>query len=282
MKLINIILLIALGILISLISCSKGDKIDSVNITGLGGEIWEDSPLDFWIDTVFTRPFNIEVKYRFERYELALDKTLVPVKEEKVQPVMSTILKTWAEPYIQEAGATFFKTYCQKQFVLVGSPQFNSNNTITLGTAEGGRKIVLFLLNDFVLTDKPFVREMLHTIHHEFAHILQQTILYPIEYKRISTGYTASWNDYSLREALELGFITQYARSAPDEDFVEMIATMLVEGRTGYENIINTASVEARAKFRQKEEIIVRYFKETWSINFYDLQTRVQTAINNL
>ncbi|SDH04058.1 zinc-binding metallopeptidase [Chitinophaga filiformis] len=282
MKQMHIKLLLAFIFFGSLMACSKDDKIDSVNIPGLGGETWEKGPLDFWIDSVYTKPYNIEVKYRFERYELTLNKTLVPVKEEKVEPVMSTILKTWAAPYIAEAGETFFKTYCQKQFVLVGSPEFNSDNTITLGTAEGGRKIVLFWLNDFTLTNKPFVRQMLHTIHHEFAHILHQTILYPVEYKRISTGYTGSWSDYTLDEALERGFITQYARSAPDEDFVEMVSTMLVEGKNGYEAIVASAPTDAQAKFRQKEEIIVRYFKESWNINFYSLQTRVQDAINHL
>lgn len=266
----------------SLMACSKDDKINSVNIPGLGGETWEKGPLDIWLDSVFTKPFNIEVKYRFERYELTLDKTLVPVMESKVRPVMSTIQQTWIAPYIAEAGEAFFKTYCQKQFVLVGSPQFNSNNTITLGTAEGGRKVVLFWLNDFLITDKPFVKEMLHTIHHEFAHILHQTIMYPVEYKRISTGYTGSWNDYTLAEALERGFITQYARSAPDEDFVEMIATMLVEGKDGYDAIVESAPDDAQPKFRQKEEIIVRYFMENYNIDFYRLQTRVQEAIDNL
>lgn len=282
MKQMQIKLLMVFIFLGSLMACSKDDKIDNVNIPGLGGETWQKGPLDFWLDSVFTKPYNIEVKYRFERYELTLDKTLVPVMESKVQPVMSAIQKTWIAPYIAEAGETFFKTYCQKQFVLVGSPQFNSNNTITLGTAEGGRKIVLFWLNDFVLTDKPFVKEMLHTIHHEFAHILHQTIMYPVEYKRISTGYTGSWNDYTLEEALERGFITQYARSAPDEDFVEMISTMLVEGKEGYEAIIAEAPADAQAKFRQKEEIVVRYFMENYNIDFYRLQTRVQDAIDNL
>ncbi|MBW8686763.1 zinc-binding metallopeptidase [Chitinophaga rhizophila] len=282
MKQMQIKLLMIVIILASLTGCSKDEKINSVNIPGLGGETWEKGPLDTWLDSVFTKPYNIEVKYRFERYELTLDKTLVPVMESKIRPVMSSIQQTWIAPYVAEAGETFFKTYCQKQFVLVGSPQFNSNNTITLGTAEGGRKIVLFWLNEFVLTDKPFVRQMLHTIHHEFAHILHQTILYPVEYKRISTGYTGSWNDYTLQEALDRGFITQYARSAPDEDFVEMIATMLVEGKDGYEAIIAEAPDDVLPKFRQKEEIIVRYFMENYNIDFYRLQERVQTAIDNL
>lgn len=282
MKHMKMKLILSFVFICSLMACSKEDKITSVDIPGLGGETWEKGPLDRWLDSTFTRPFNIEVKYRFERYELALDKDLVPVMESKVIPVMSTIHKTWVEPYLAEAGEVFFKTYCQKQFVLVGSPEFNSNNTITLGTAEGGRKIVLFWLNEFSLSDKAGVRQMLHTIHHEFAHILHQTIMYPVEYKRISTGYTGNWNDYTLDEALERGFITQYARSAPDEDFVEMVSTMLVEGQDGYEDIVAQAPDDAQELFRQKEVIIVRYFKENWNIDFYSLQDRVQDAINSL
>lgn len=282
MKQVHVKILMVSVLLCSLMACSKDDKINEINIPGLGGETWEKGPLDFWLDSTFTRPYNIEVKYRFERYELTLDKTLVPVMENKVQPVMSTVRKTWIEPYIAEAGEVFFKTFCQKQFVLVGSPQFNSNNTITLGTAEGGRKVVLFWLNDFNISNKPFVKEMLHTIHHEFAHILHQNIMYPVEFKRISTGYTGSWNDYTLAEALALGFVTQYARSAPDEDFVEMVATMLVEGEDGFDDIVASAPADARVKLRLKEEIVVRYFLENYNIDFYRLQTRVQEAIANL
>lgn len=264
-----------------LLACSKKEYLDT-DLPGLGGETWVKGPLDFWLDTNFVNPYNIEVKYRFDRYELSLNKDLVPITESQVEPVMTTIAQTWVQPYIDEAGATFFKKYCQKQFVLVGSPQYNTNNTVTLGTAEGGRKVVLFALNAFSLNDKPGVREMLHTIHHEFAHILHQTIMYPVEFKTISTGYTGSWNDYSLQEALDRGFVTQYARSAPDEDFVEMVSTMLVEGRDGFDDIVASAPDDGAAKLRQKEEIVVRYFKENWQIDFYSLQTRVQTAINNL
>ncbi|WPV65078.1 putative zinc-binding metallopeptidase [Chitinophaga sp. LS1] len=264
-----------------LVACSKKETLDT-DLPGLGGETWEKGPLDYWLDSNFVNQYNIEVKYRFDRYELSLNKDLVPVTESQVEPVMTTIAKTWIAPYIGEAGDAFFKTYCQKQFVLVGSPQYNTNNTVTLGTAEGGRKVVLFALNDFSLDNKPGVREMLHTIHHEFAHILHQTIMYPVEFKTISTGYTGSWNDYTLDEALARGFVTQYARSAPDEDFVEMVSTMLVEGKSGFDAIVASAPDDGAAKLRQKEEIVVRYFKESWNIDFYSLQTRTQNAINNL
>lgn len=272
---------LSIFLIMLLVACSKKEHLDT-DLPGLGGETWVKGPLDFWLDTNFVYPYNIEVKYRFDRYELSLNKDLVPITGSQVAPVMTTISKTWIQPYIDVAGEAFFKKYCQKQFVLVGSPQYNSNNTITLGTAEGGRKVVLFDLNNFSLSNKPGVRQMLHTIHHEFAHILHQTIMYPVEFKTISTGYTGSWNDYPLSEALARGFVTQYARSAPDEDFVEMVSTMLVEGKSGFDAIVASAPADGAAKLRQKEEVVVRYFKESWNIDFYALQTTTQTAINNL
>jgi substrate import-associated zinc metallohydrolase lipoprotein len=239
-------------------------------------------PVDIWLDQNYVTPYNIEVKYRFDRYELALGRVLTPPREDRVIPVMETIQKTWIEPYNQEAGPTFIKKLAPKQFVLVGSAQYNSNGTITLGTAEGGRKVVLFVVNDFDKKKKSEVKQMLHTIHHEFGHILHQTIMYPEEYKRITTDYTASWNDFTLAEARSRGYITEYARSNPSDDFVEMISIMLIEGRAGFNAIVNSAPADAQPLFRKKEQVVVRYFKESWNIDFYSLQTRAQAAINAL
>lgn len=287
-------LIAALFTISCLVACSKEDDPDA-DLTGLGGDTWVKGPLDTWLYDNMVVPYNIEVKYRFDRYELALEKTLTPPREDKIIPVMEMIKKTWIEPYEQIAGPTFIKKLSPKQFVLVGSPEYNSNGTITLGTAEGGRKIVLFLINNFDKANKPVVKEMLHTIHHEFGHILHQNIMYPEEYKRITTSYTASWNDFSLADARSRGYITEYARSNPDDDFVEMLSIMLIEGRTNFNALVNgvvlpdpadptktVPNTTAQAALRQKEQVLVRYFKESWNIDIYALQARAETAINSL
>lgn len=276
----KLLLLLLAGSLLA--SCR--DKEEDLDISGLqlGGETWVKTPMDDWLTANFVQAYNIEVKYRFDRYEVSLNRTLVPPKESKVIPVMEAVKKTWIEPYELEAGATFIKTLSPKQFVLVGSPQFNTNGTIVLGTAEGGRKIVLFKVNDFDKKNKFEVKQMLHTIQHEFGHILHQNIMYPVEYKTVTTDYTASWNDYPLADARSRGYITEYARSSPNEDFVEMIATMLVEGKSNFDAMVESAPETARPLFRRKEQLVVRYFKEAWNIDFYALQTRTQAAINGL
>lgn len=262
-------------------SCQKEEELD-VSYFDYRGDGWEKSALDEWLYQNFIVPYNIEVKYRFDRNELAINKVLVPPAEDKVVPVMETINQTWIQPYVEEAGEAFIRRLSPKQFVLVGSPEFNTDGTITLGTAEGGRKVVLYVLNDFAKTDEEAVKQMLHTIHHEFAHILHQTVMYPQEFKRISTGYTASWTDFSMEDARSGGFISAYARSAPDEDFVEMIAYMLVEGKEGFNTIVNNAPEEAQADLRRKEQIVEQYFKEAWNINIYSLQAKTDAAIKAL
>ena len=285
-----------------MVACKKEDDLGDVDdIPGLGGDTWVKGPIDYWIYDSLTKPYNIAVKYKWDQFELELNKTLVPPREEKVIPVMEAVKKVWINTYVAEAGDLFIKKYCPKFFVLAGSASYNTDGTITLGTAEGGRKVVLYVLNDFRTktmpdykpSDSSNIKMMFHTIEHEFGHILHQNVLYPQDFKRISVGlYTANWTNMSDAAAGRDGFVTAYAMSAPDEDFVEMIAMMLIEGKAGFDKIVNsipagtsingTTQADAKSKLRQKEAIVVTYFKDVWDIDFYSLQTRVRAAFVSL
>lgn len=301
-------------IVIFLTGCSKDEKLTS-DIVGLGGDTWEKGPIDEWISTNYTNPYNIEVKYKWDRSELGeIYKNVVPVKEELVIPVMDIIKKTWIDPYIAIKGEDFIKTYSQKQFYLAGSPSYNSNGTITLGTAEAGRKIVLLDLNTFDTKNKAAVKQILHTMHHEFGHILNQNIAVTADYQRITPAdYTATWfnifrgaysansvEDKILYEAdfWGKGYITPYSRSNKDDDFVEMLATLLEGGEANFNNIINNLFIydglyikrngkgvyeqnsDARSKLLKKKAIVVAYMKDSWGINLTDLQIKTQEAID--
>lgn len=265
------------ALLMIMMSCRDEDTLD---VSFLDTDPSEKSSIDLWIDENYTGPFNIAVEYKWDPYELPSNRVLVPVKEDKVIPVMKVIKDTWIDPYVLKAGEAFVKEHAPKQFVLVGSAKYNDDGTIVLGEAESGRKVTLFVVNDFNRQNVPAVKQMLHTIHHEFAHILHQTILYPREYKQVTpSGYTASWYNTDDETARALGFITPYARASSDEDFVEMISMMLVEGRTGYEAILSKVPEEGRALLRKKEAFVVSYFKQSWNIDVYALQTATQEAI---
>jgi substrate import-associated zinc metallohydrolase lipoprotein len=288
-------------ILVSLVSCKKESLDNAENINGLGGDTWTPTPVDNWIYDSLTVPFNIAVKYKWDQYELSLNKTLVPPKEDKLIPVLSAVKKVWIDTYIAETDSMFMKKYVPKFFALAGSASYNTDGTITLGTAEGGRKVVLYVLNDFrtkgmsgyKASDSFNIKQMFHTIEHEFGHILHQTVMYPQDFKTINAGfYTSNWNNVSDATARKDGFVTAYAESAPDEDFVEMVAMMLTEGKAGFEAIVrsipagtsanNTTQAQAVSRLRKKEAIVVAYFKDTWGIDFYSLQTRVRAQVEKL
>ncbi len=96
------------------------------------------------------------------------------------------------------AAPTFIKTFTPKQFVLYGSPAYNSNGSITLGTADGGRRVVLYELNDLNFTDPAQVSRKMRTIHHEFTHILNQMIAIQPEFQLVTKAdYYADWTNCS-------------------------------------------------------------------------------------
>jgi substrate import-associated zinc metallohydrolase lipoprotein len=289
--------------MVVLAACSKeDDDLSGVqDIPGLGGDTWVPGSLDAWLHDTMTVPYNIEVKYKWDQFEFDVTKTLVPPKEEVVMPAIRAIHKVWIDNYINAAGAVFFKKYCPKFFILSGSASWNDNGTITLGTAEGGRKIVMYLLNDFRtkempgyrLSDTANVKQIFHVIEHEFGHILHQTKMYPPEFKRICAGYyTGNWNNIEDAEARKDGFVTAYAMSNESEDFVEMISMMLIEGRAGFDRIVNSipegfsvngsSQAQARERLRQKEAMVVAYFKASYNIDFYSLQDNTRKSIVQL
>jgi substrate import-associated zinc metallohydrolase lipoprotein len=304
--------LLAISI-ISLSGCKKKEVL-TADIVDLGGYVGPKTSTDDWIYNNLTKPYNIEVKYKWDRTELGeFYKNVTPIKEELVIPVMEIIKKTWIEPYVAIKGEDFIKTYAQKQFYLAGSPSFNSNGTITLGTAEAGRKIVMLDLNTFNASNKSAVKQILHTMHHEFGHILNQNIAVGTDFQRITPGnYTATWFNilrgfYDPNPALDKimfendfwgkGFITTYSRSNKDDDFVEILATLLEGGQANFDNIVNNLFIfdgvnikrdgagvyqkntDAREKLIKKQAFVATYLKDSWGIDLKTLQQKTQDAI---
>ena len=296
----NGLLLIAVVAFFS--SCRKEEALPPLeDIPGLGGDTWVKGPIDYWIYDSLTVPYNIAVKYKWDQSEADLDKTLVPPKEEQIIPVMSSIKKAWVDVYVQQAGTLFFKIISPKFFYLIGSPAY-SRGSIKLGTAEGGRKVVLYNINSFrikgmpgyTLADTTTVIDMFHVIQHEFSHILDQNIRKPVEFSQSSAArYTSDWLNVTEQEAHDEGFITPYAISGKDDDWAEMISYMLVYGKNYFDNYVNsitytgttangTTAAQAQARLRQKEAVIVSYFKQAWNIDFYALQANEKAAISAL
>lgn len=302
-KLINIIVTLGLtSVLFS--SCRKDDDDLSVadNLLGLGGDQWVKNDIDRWLYDNLTKPYNIAVKYKWDQFEFDVSRTLVPPDESKIIPMWDVIRQVWIEPYVAEAGKVFFNRYAPKTFVLSGSNSYNDNGSVILGTAEGGRKIVLYGVNDFRVkgmpgynpaTDSAFIKTwFIQTIHHEFAHILHQNVMYPQDYKLVNPSlYSGNdWINITDAGARRDGFVTAYSTSGFDDDFAETVAILLLEGKNGFDRLINnipsgtsvngTTQAQARQYLRQKEAFVVNYFRQVWDVDFYSLQARCRAALD--
>jgi len=216
-------------------------------------------------------------------------------------PILSAIRKTWILPYTTTASDEFFNKISPKIIYMIGSPAFEESGAIKLGVAEGGKKIILLAINytkvkgmeGYNAADSFWIKQMFLTIHHEFGHILHSNILYPIDFKNLNPSLiTSNWQDYTDEEALRDGFITAYSMNTIDDDFVEMICHLLVNGDAWFEQMLasipegvsdrGTTRDQAVTRLRTKRSLIINYYKQAWNIDFAELQTKVRAAVNTL
>ena len=261
---------------------------------GLGGDTWTPDQVDKFIHDSLVVPFNVAVNYKWIPGQLDFPSNITPPDKDKVIPMLKALLNVAYAPYTQQTGSTaFLKNYLPKTLILAGSAEYLPNGTKFLGQAEGGTSMLLYEVNVFsrARSDSNTFKQTMHTMHHEFGHILNQNVAYPISFKTISTGYTGNWYNVPSTEARVKGFITQYAQAAPDEDFVEMVSTMLAGGEDGpdggygeYEALLTQAGSPTSTGYKTikaKEAVVVDYFARVWSIDFYALRARCRAAFVN-
>ncbi|WP_293312986.1 substrate import-associated zinc metallohydrolase lipoprotein [Pedobacter sp. UBA5917] len=273
-------------LIVTLVSCKK-EKPLNVDITKSNLDTYTKGKLDKWLDDNFLNPYNIEVLYRFDRFQASIDKEIAPVLEDNVQPIMEGVSAVFIKPYLEITNKAFLLPILPKEIALFGTGEY-SDEQITLGTADAGRQINLYEVNQYdrnsytSVMGTPGRPAAFHTMHHEFTHILNQNIPVPPGYEEISSNYIGSaWvgAGNSAATAKGLGFITRYARNNKNEDFAEMTSTLLVEGQDFFEAYVVSADAVAAAKLRKKEQVVVDYFKTAFGIDFRALQAKVRLAI---
>jgi len=261
---------------------------------GLGGDTWAKDDIDKFINDSLTVPYNVAVYYKWLPGQLDFPSAITPPDANKVVPMLKALLNVAYAPYNQQTGSTvFLRRYLPKALELAGSAEYLANGARFLGQAEGGTAMLLYEVNNFsrLKADSNTFKQTMHTMHHEFGHILNQNVLYPVSFKTISTGYTGNWYNISDEEARTLGFITSYAQASPDEDFVEMISSMLSGGSNGpsggfdeYEQLLVQAGGPGSVGYqtiKTKEAVVVDYFTRVWNIDFYALRAKCRSAFVN-
>ncbi len=259
-------------------SCSE-DDLDSTSIFDKDSSVKNE--FDAWLLKNYTEPYNIEFKYRFEDKESSTQYNLAPADYDKSVALAKMTKFLWLESYEELLGPDFIRTYCPRLMHLVGSPAYNSQGSIVLGTAEGGLKITLYNVNAIDLDDIDV--EMLNywyfkTMHHEFAHILHQTKNYSTDFNLISASnyQSSSWVNVTDQQALDMGFVSPYASSETQEDFVEIIAIYVTNTPEYWDALVGRASAAGQGMINQKLALVKDYLKTSWGIDLDALRDIVQ------
>lgn len=265
-----------LALLFCTTACSEDDLGPSIFDTS-GDDLTE---LDLWMQNNFVKPYNIEVLYKWKDIESDMTANLTPPTEENAKGFAGTLKRIWCEPYVNIAGDVFFKKLAPKQLLLIGSSRYNSSGTVTKGEAEGGRKIIIYEIDQYNIKDATRLKRYMKTIHHEFAHIAAQTIEYPKEFEQITPEYVENWDKIKDVDAYNKGFLSNYAMSEPSEDFAEIVGFMLSNSAEDWEKMLDLpATQEAKDKLRQKVEMVLVYYRDTWNVDLTALQAGCEKAL---
>ncbi|MDR3118159.1 MAG: putative zinc-binding metallopeptidase [Mediterranea sp.] len=267
-------------------SCNGEDDLNPNSIFDSGKGIVENE-FDTWIYNNYTKPYNIEFKYRFEDKEADYSYNLAPAEYTRAIALAKMTKHVWVESYEELVGSEFIRTYCPKILFLVGSFAYNSQGSIVLGTAEGGLKIVLYNVNG-IDVDNPDLAMLNYwffkTMHHEFGHILNQTKNYSVDFNLISPSnyQSSSWVNVSNQAALDMGFVSPYASSETGEDFVEIISIYVTSTEAGWNSLVGRASTEGQSMINQKLDLVKDYMLTTWGINMDELRAIVLRRSNDI
>lgn len=260
-------------------SCND-DELESQSIFDTSSP--ERNEFDEWLLENYVTPYNIDIKYKWEDIETNMSYDLVPAGLTQSIILAKIIKYVWLEAYDEIVGINFMRSYAPKQILFIGSAAYEADTqSTTLGTAEGGLKIILYNVNTidrYVDSPDYLNKYYFHTMHHEFAHILHQTVDYSTDFEQITASeYIGStWAETADTTAYKLGFVSAYAMDEPDEDFAEVIAVYVTNDQTYWDDLLIQAGDEGATLVNQKFTIVKNYLSASWGIDIDQLREIVQ------
>ena len=166
---------------------------------------------------------------------------------------------------------------------LIGSNEYSANQSIILGTAEGGLKIMLYGVNRLDIDNPSINVENPYADRSEvpidmnywfFCHILTQQKNYSTDYQTITGGsyHSQDWANLKDTAVAKEGFVTAYASSEYNEDFAEMYATYVTMPPAAWDMILAKAGPECSALLQTKLAAVRAYFSESWNIDIDEMR----------
>ena len=259
--------------------CSK-DELDDQSVITV--DHVDFTPFDNWLHRNYVAPYNIEFKYRYDDKESDMNYYTIPARYEASIILAHIVKYACIEAYDEVGGIDFTRSYFPKMIFTIGEWEYRNNGTFILGTAEGGRKILLSGTNyveQYMGNADDLNLYYLRTIHHEFTHILNQTKDYPADFKLITgSSYVAdSWSEGSLAtNFLPRGFITNYAQHSDTEDFAEMLSVFVCNSEEQWNKWMVEAGETGAPLIASKLDMVKDYMMESFNIDLDKLRSSIQ------
>lgn len=253
-----------------LAACSDDNDLDGQSIITIDNVQYTD--FDRWLRANYVNTYNVDFQYRFQDIETDRNYYLIPADYNQSVELAHTIKYACLESFDEVAGIDFTRANFPKQIYLVGNWEWRNNGTYTLGTAEGGKKIFLAGVNEFD-SHRGNIDELnyyyLHTIFHEFTHILNQTKDYASDYQLITPNYvTGAWNEAPNDTGyLHRGFITDYAQESAAEDYAEMFSGYVTHSAAWWQAQLEEAGPTGRSFLELKLTSVREYMRDSWGID---------------
>ncbi len=205
-------------------------------------------PLDTFCKKEFLEPYNLKFIYKMEDKGSDMNKNLTPATYDKSVDLAVLTKYLWYDIYKDIAGDEFLKENSPRIIHVIGSKNYNpSQGTETLGDASSGVKINLYNVNNLDASNITMMNQyFFKTMHHEFAHILDQTHLRPTSFNTISNSNydAAGWSDSPDSLKSGFGFVSSYASSAVAEDWAECLSVYVTSDSISWNKLLNSASYE--------------------------------------
>lgn len=312
--------LMAVSLVLSslLYSCAKEEELSSQSVISTDSHTARTAELDQWIDEHFTKPYNIEVIYHWDRNLAGATSYAYPPQEDNVRLVLESTLELWLNIYEQTEGIgkNFLQGKLPLKIYLFGGKGLDASGLELLASPKSSAvELYIYDVNTFNPKNPDRRYALARSLQHQFVRRLTDIIPYDRD-----TFYTISKDKYlsspdllvtlmqqdrshKQRFGMRLaanreGFSTLYAMLSPEVDFAETFssylchtpqeirealtraATPIVDAHDPLQSARNAEAAQvAHAQLQAKIKFIEQYCRKNLGISIQELQMRSLSAI---
>ena len=160
-----------------LAGCEEEASLSARSVVEAGETERERADLDKWILDTFTRPYGIEVEYRWNKNAVQNGSYIYPPEVANVKSVLNTIKTLWIDLYTapELGGDKFLLGKNPLKIYMYGGRNVDGNGMELLDNLEATtNEMFLYNVNEFNPQDEDKVFILMRSVHHQFARHLME------------------------------------------------------------------------------------------------------------